>query len=115
MRVVRFGRDDAIDGWICETRLRARRRVRRRGEYGKFESEEISLSVKSMASWSCLGEVSWLAGDLPTSHPAQSLRRIKRKTYPCNAQVFNGRNLMPYNIHIQENNPTISMELTCRT
>ena len=46
-----------MEGWICETRFRARRRVRKRGEKGKLEIEEMSLSVKSIASWSCEKEV----------------------------------------------------------
>lgn len=52
--VVRFGMDVARVGWMCVRRFRASRRVRRRGKYGKFEREEMSLSVKSMASWSCV-------------------------------------------------------------
>jgi hypothetical protein len=52
-RVVRLGIDLASAGWMLVTRLRASRRVRRRGESGKLESCVMSLSVKSMASWSC--------------------------------------------------------------
>ena len=36
-------------------RFRARRRTRKRGERGKLERVEMSLSVRSMASdWSCV-------------------------------------------------------------
>jgi hypothetical protein len=53
------------------TRLRARRRVCRRGERGKLERVLMSLSVKSIASWSytksisikerlCLGDIGGL-------------------------------------------------------
>lgn len=51
--VVRFGSDEASVGWICLMRLRARSSVWRRGNSGKFANDEISLSVKSIASWSC--------------------------------------------------------------
>lgn len=51
-RHVRFGSDDARFGWIWLILLRASIRVRRRGKKGKFEREVISLSVKSIASWS---------------------------------------------------------------
>jgi hypothetical protein len=37
---------------MTEMRLRASRRVRRRGLSGKLDSCEMSLSVKSIASWS---------------------------------------------------------------
>jgi len=40
------------------TRLRARRRVCRRGERGKLERVLMSLSVKSIASWSYIKSVS---------------------------------------------------------
>ena len=50
-RVDRFGIEVAMEGWMCETRLRARSKVRRRGENGKFERDEMLLSVKSIASW----------------------------------------------------------------
>ena len=52
-RVVRFGIDLASEGWMLVMRLRASRRVRSRGESGKLASCAMSLSVKSMASWSC--------------------------------------------------------------
>lgn len=51
-RFSRFGIEDANDGWIWFTRLRASSNVRRRGKWGKFAREEMSLSVKSIASWS---------------------------------------------------------------
>lgn len=50
--VVRWGIDFETAGWMTEMRLRASRRVRRRGLSGKLDSCEMSLSVKSMASWS---------------------------------------------------------------
>lgn len=52
IRVVRFGNEFASVGWMLLTLLRARRSVRRRGESGKLERAVMSLSVKSMASWS---------------------------------------------------------------
>lgn len=52
IRVVRFGRDAARVGCMVVILLRARRRVRRRGERGKLARAVMSLSVKSMASWS---------------------------------------------------------------
>lgn len=51
-RVVRLGIEDASVGWMLLTLLRARRRVCSRGDRGKLERIVISLSVKSMASWS---------------------------------------------------------------
>ena len=67
-RVVRLGRFVARFDWMVVRRLRARRRVRRRGEFGKLERETMSLSVKSIAScgWdecvsSCFeAKVGWL-------------------------------------------------------
>ena len=52
IRVVRFGIEAERFGCILLTRLRASRRVFRRGESGKLERAVISLSVKSIASWS---------------------------------------------------------------
>ena len=49
---MRFGIEDASVDCMLVMRLRARRRVCRRGERGKFERVLMSLSVKSMASWS---------------------------------------------------------------
>ncbi len=51
-RVVRFGIEVARLGCMVLMRLRARSRVCRRWERGKLEREAMSLSVKSMASWS---------------------------------------------------------------
>ena len=53
-RVVRFGIEVARLAWMLLTRLRASRRVCNRGESGKFERMVTSLSVRSMASWSCV-------------------------------------------------------------
>ena len=50
IRAVRLGIEFASVDWRLLTLLRARRRVCNRGERGKFASEVISLSVKSMAS-----------------------------------------------------------------
>lgn len=50
--VSRFGIEVANVGWMWFTRLRASNSVRKRGKKGKFESEERSLSVKSIASCS---------------------------------------------------------------
>lgn len=52
-RVVRFGTDRLMDGEMDETRLFARRSVRRRLRRGRFPSAVMELSVKSIAScWS---------------------------------------------------------------
>lgn len=51
-RVVRFGIELARLACMLVTRLRASRRVCNRGESGKLDMEAISLSVKSIASWS---------------------------------------------------------------
>ena len=52
VKVVKFGREVASVDWMLLSLLRARRRVRSRGERGKLERAMMSLSVKSMASWS---------------------------------------------------------------
>lgn len=52
IREVRFGNEFASVDCMLLTLLRARRRVRNRGESGKLERAVMSLSVKSMASWS---------------------------------------------------------------
>ena len=52
VKVVRLGREVASVDWMLLSLLRARRRVRSRGERGKLERAVMSLSVKSMASWS---------------------------------------------------------------
>jgi len=52
-RVVRLGTDRLMDEEMDETRLLARRSVRRRLRRGRFPSAVTELSVKSMAScWS---------------------------------------------------------------
>ena len=53
IRVVRFGRLFGTRGSIVLIRFLARRRVCSRGERGKLERAVMSLSVKSIASWSC--------------------------------------------------------------
>lgn len=50
--VVRLGIDLARVGCMLLTRLRARRSVRSLGESGKLDMAVMSLSVKSIASWS---------------------------------------------------------------
>ncbi len=50
--MVRFGNDFASVGCMLLTRFRASRSVCSRGERGKLERAVMSLSVKSMASWS---------------------------------------------------------------
>ena len=50
IRLVRFGIEFASVDCMLVIRLRARRRVCKRGERGKLERVEMSLSVKSMAS-----------------------------------------------------------------
>ncbi len=51
-RVARFGIERATVGAKLVTRLRASSSVRSRGLSGKFAMTVMSLSVKSMASWS---------------------------------------------------------------
>ncbi len=51
--VERLGIEFEMFDWICRTRFLARRSVCNRGKNGKLPSEEMSLSVKSIASWSC--------------------------------------------------------------
>ena len=51
--VVRFGSEFASVDCMLLRRFRASRRVRKRGESGKLDKAVMSLSVKSMASWSC--------------------------------------------------------------
>lgn len=58
VKVVRLGREVASVGWMLLSRLRARRRERSRGERGKLERAVMSLSVKSMASWSYIHDCS---------------------------------------------------------
>lgn len=52
IKVVRLGIDLEMVGCMLLTLLRAKRSVCSRGESGKLEIELISLSVKSIASWS---------------------------------------------------------------
>ena len=52
IREVRFGNEFASVGCMLLTLFRASRSVRNRGERGKLERAVMSLSVKSMASWS---------------------------------------------------------------
>ena len=52
IRVVRLGRLVGTRGSIVLIRFLASRRVCSRGERGKFERAVMSLSVKSIASWS---------------------------------------------------------------
>ena len=52
IKVVRFGSEFESVGWMLLTLLRASRSVCSRGESGKLERAVMSLSVKSMASWS---------------------------------------------------------------
>ena len=75
-RVVRFGSEAASVDWMLLILLRARSSVRSRGERGKLERAVMSLSVKSMASWSysdyCSAAVSQYS---PV--PIARLRRMK--------------------------------------
>ena len=54
IRVVKWGTEAASVDWMLLIRLRASRRVCRRGDKGKLARAVMSLSVKSMASWSCI-------------------------------------------------------------
>lgn len=71
--MVRFGSEFARVGCMLLTLFRASRSVRNRGERGKLERAVMSLSVKSMASWSysnCSATISQY--DLvPTERPAR--------------------------------------------
>ena len=58
IKVVRFGREVGSVDWMLLSLLRATRRVRSRGERGKLERAVMSLSVKSMASWSYIYDCS---------------------------------------------------------
>ena len=53
IRVVRLGRLFGTRGSIVLIRFLARRSVCSRGESGKLDRAVMSLSVKSIASWSC--------------------------------------------------------------
>lgn len=52
-KFVRPGTAAGRVGWMAATRLRARSRVRIRGDRGKLPRIWMSLSVKSIASWGC--------------------------------------------------------------
>lgn len=52
IKEVRFGNEFASVGCMLLILFRASRSVRNRGERGKLERAVMSLSVKSMASWS---------------------------------------------------------------
>ena len=80
-RVVRLGMLAARFDWMLLTRLRARRMVWSLGERGKFERVVMSLSVKSIASWSCLSISAGFEG---------WERGLFRGTYSSDGQIFNG-------------------------
>lgn len=82
IKVVRFGRELARVGCMLLTRFRASRRVCNRGLSGKFDSAVMSLSVKSIASWSYIPAQ-------PLLSRYESIRMIGR-TNLRNAQVLNG-------------------------
>ncbi len=50
----RFGMEFATEGWMLDTRFLAISKVRNRGNSGKLAKVLMSLSVKSIASWSCV-------------------------------------------------------------
>lgn len=79
VRVVRLGIDLARVGCMLLTLLRARRRERKRGESGKLAMAVMSLSVKSIASWSCHTDNSSNA----------ELEHGVIRAYLCYAQVLN--------------------------
>ena len=72
--VERFGIVLFRVGLTAVMRLRARRRVRRRGHSGKLVMAGMSLSVRSMASWSWEGQ--------NVSHSSPFCRRVDRKQRP---------------------------------
>ena len=80
--MVRLGIDLDNVGAIVVTRLRARRSVRRRGLSGKFVRVVMSLSVKSIASWSWVRTIAVHASvSLRALHGAQiyTLDLLKRR------------------------------------
>jgi hypothetical protein len=91
--VVKPGIEFARLGWICRTRFLARRSMRSRGKNGKLPSEEMSLSVKSIASWS------WgrLCQNLIFLNWTLRMREeVEKDKYLRNTQIFNSGNLVPY-------------------
>ena len=76
IRVVRFGSEAASVDWMLLILLRARSSVRSRGERGKLERAVMSLSVKSMASWSYSDYCSAVASQYSLV-PIARLRRMK--------------------------------------
>ncbi len=80
IKAVRFGIEAASVGCMLLTRLRARRRVCRRGERGKLERVLMSLSVKSIASWSYSRNC---------QHSERAFSGALGVTDLCNAQVLN--------------------------
>lgn len=101
--VVRLGMTSRRLGAIETMRFRARRSVFSRGERGKLCSWVMSLSVKSMASWSytCSSVVLFCS-----SHIALDIRIFaagwykqgSRQAYLRNSQVLNGGYLMAYRL-----------------
>ena len=113
VKVVRLGREVASVDWMLLSLLRARRRVRSRGERGKLERAVMSLSVKSMASWSYIhycsaaklsvqfrtqGEVGRKGGIYRKEGKERKSRRVK--TNLCNAQILNRGYLMSCGPHL---------------
>ena len=82
---MRLGIDFESVGCMLLILLRARRRVCRRGDRGKLERAVMSLSVKSIASWSYIFN----------AFSAQSY--MFNRAYEanlCDAQVLNSRDFM---------------------
>lgn len=98
VREVRLGSEFASVDCMLLTLLRARRRVRNRGESGKLERAVMSLSVKSMASWSYSKYCSAAMFSVQPRAHAEGRecegRRGGGKANLCNAQILNRGYLM---------------------
>ena len=83
--VLRFGIVRPSVGANAATRFRASRSVRSRGERGKLVRCEMSLSVRSIASWSFFD---FTVSARPSSEVTE------RKTHLCDTQVLDCGDLM---------------------
>ena len=86
-RVVRFGIELARVLCMLLTRLRARRSVCNRGESGKLEMAVMSLSVKSIDSWSYSHKHSWKGGRSEHERCRPSQRPDSQYWVSCGLQV----------------------------
>jgi hypothetical protein len=79
-------------GWIVEILFRARRRVRMRGESGKFPSTCMSLSVRSIASCGYRPRQQRPGSNAKHGAVFCGARNKTAKTYSCHAKVLDGLN-----------------------